>query len=300
MAIEPGAGNNSEIDPENDPENNPKKNKVFSIMSDDTSDSSTDNSMDGVTDVTDSPSAVEPDITPRRRRRGIYLLPNLLTTGAMFGGFYAILSAMNGKFEAAAVAIFVAMLFDGLDGRVARMTHTESDFGVQYDSLSDMVSFGVAPAVVSFSWMIFTLGKVGWAGAFIYASCAALRLARFNTQVGVADSRYFIGLASPAAAGLIAAMVWTGYDAEATQWLSVVALITTAVAGLLMVAPIRYYSLKAIDFKGRVPFVAIFAAVMLVSIILIDPPRMLLLIAVLYALSGPFAWIWKKYRGKTV
>lgn len=233
---------------------------------------------------------------PRRRRRGIYLLPNLLTTGAMFGGFYAILAAMNGKFEPAAVAIFVAMLFDGLDGRVARMTHTESDFGVQYDSLSDMVSFGVAPAVVSFSWMIFTLGKVGWAGAFIYASCAALRLARFNTQVGLADSRYFIGLASPAAAGLIAAMVWTGYDAEATPWLSVLALVTTAVAGLLMVAPIRYYSLKAIDFKGRVPFVAIFAAVMLISIILIDPPRVLLLIAVLYALSGPFAWVWRKYR----
>ncbi|MBV1932423.1 MAG: CDP-diacylglycerol--serine O-phosphatidyltransferase [Porticoccaceae bacterium] len=266
-------------------------------MSESASDSSADNSVDGATDnATDKPTAVEPDITPRRRRRGIYLLPNLLTTGAMFGGFYAILSAMNGKFEAAAVAIFVAMLFDGLDGRVARMTHTESDFGVQYDSLSDMVSFGVAPAVVSFSWMIFALGKVGWAGAFIYASCAALRLARFNTQVGVADSRYFIGLASPAAAGLIAAMVWTGYDAEATQWLSVVALITTAVAGLLMVAPMRYYSLKAIDFKGRVPFVAIFAAVMLVSIILIDPPRMLLLIAVLYALSGPFAWVWKKYR----
>ncbi len=239
-------------------------------------------------------------ITPRRRRRGIYLLPNLLTTGAMFGGFYAILSAMNGKFEAAAVAIFVAMLFDGLDGRVARMTHTESDFGVQYDSLSDMVSFGVAPAVVSFSWMIFTLGKVGWAGAFIYASCAALRLARFNTQVGTADSRYFTGLASPAAAGLVAAMVWTGYDAEASQSLSVVALLVTAIAGLLMVAPIRYYSLKAIDFKGRVPFVAIFAAVMLVSIIVIDPPRMLLLIAVLYALSGPIGWLWRKYRSKKV
>lgn len=239
-------------------------------------------------------AAVELGVSPRRRR-GIYLLPNLLTTGAMFGGFYAILSAMNGKFEAAAIAIFVAMLFDGLDGRVARMTNTESDFGVQYDSLSDMVSFGVAPAVVSFSWMIFSLGKVGWAGAFIYASCGALRLARFNTQVGVADNRYFIGLASPAAAGLVAAMVWTGYDAEATRMLSIVALIVTAVAGLLMVAPVRYYSLKAIDFKGRVPFVAIFSAVMLVAVILIDPPRMLLLFAVLYALSGPVSWLWRRY-----
>lgn len=232
---------------------------------------------------------------PSRRRRGIYLLPNLLTTGAMFGGFYAILAAMNGKFEAAAVAIFVAMLFDGLDGRVARMTHTESDFGVQYDSLSDMVSFGVAPAVVSFSWMLYTLGKLGWAGAFIYASCAALRLARFNTQVGIADKRFFSGLASPAAAGLVAAMVWTGYDAEPSRSLALLALFVTAVAGLLMVAPLRYSSMKGLDFRGRVPFVAIFGAVMMVSIILIDPPRMLLALAVIYALSGPGNWCWRRF-----
>lgn len=233
----------------------------------------------------------------RRRRRGIYLLPNLLTTGALFGGFYAILSAMNGKFEAAAIAIFVAMLFDGLDGRVARMTNTESDFGVQYDSLSDMVSFGVAPAVVAYSWMLFTLGKVGWAAAFIYASCAALRLARFNTQVGVADSRYFVGLASPSAAGLVAAMVWTGYQAEASQALAVVALVVTSAAGLLMVASLRYHSLKAVDLKGRVPFVVICAVVVIVAIILIDPPRALLLLAVIYTLSGPLAFVWRKYRG---
>lgn len=185
--------------------------------------------------VVSSEDSEEPEFEelsgPVKKRRGIYLLPNLLTTGAMFGGFYAILAAMNGKFEAAAVAIFVAMLFDGLDGRVARMTHTESDFGVQYDSLSDMVSFGVAPAVVSFSWMLYTLGKLGWAGAFIYASCAALRLARFNTQVGTADSRFFSGLASPAAAGLVAAMVWTGYDAEPSRSLALMALFVTAIAG---------------------------------------------------------------------
>ena len=261
-------------------------NKLFSVASDSEAGSA---SVEG-------DSTEERSTRRAQRRRGIYLLPNLLTTGALFGGFYAILAAMNGKFEAAAIAIFVAMLFDGLDGRVARMTHTESDFGVQYDSLSDMVSFGVAPAVVSFSWMLFTLGKVGWAGAFIYASCGALRLARFNTQVGVADNRYFIGLASPAAAGLIAAMVWSGYDAEATQSLAVLALFVTAAAGLLMVAPMRYYSLKALDFKGRVPFVSIFAVAMLVSVILIDPPRVLLLIAVLYALSGPVISASRKYR----
>src|SRR5210317_1704646 len=140
-------------------------------------------------------SSDNPEVTPRMRRRGIYLLPNLLTTGAMFGGFYAILAAMNGHFEQAAVAIFVAMFFDGLDGQVARLTNTQSDFGVQYDSLSDMVSFGVAPAVLSFSWMLHTLGKVGWSAAFIYASCAALRLARFNVQVASVDKRFFIGLA---------------------------------------------------------------------------------------------------------
>lgn len=155
---------------------------------------------------------VEQDNNPdiQVRRRGIYLLPNLLTTGAMFGGFYAILAAMNGRFEHAAIAIFVAMFFDGLDGQVARLTNTQSAFGVQYDSLSDMVSFGVAPAVVAFSWMLHSLGKVGWAAAFIYASCAALRLARFNTQVNIVDKRFFVGLASPAAAALVAGLVWNG------------------------------------------------------------------------------------------
>ncbi|MGK2915396.1 MAG: CDP-diacylglycerol--serine O-phosphatidyltransferase, partial [Porticoccaceae bacterium] len=189
------------------------------------------------------------------RRKGIYLLPNLLTTGALFAGFYAVLAAMDGKFEAAAVAIFVAMVFDGLDGQVARMTNTQSAFGVQYDSLSDMVSFGVAPAVVAFSWMLSTLGKLGWAAAFIYASCAALRLARFNTQANVVDSRYFIGLASPAAAALVASMVWTWHDADPSRGFAFLVALVTATAGILMVANLRYRSLKGIDFKGRVPFV---------------------------------------------
>ena len=276
-----------------------KTSKLFSVASDGEVNTDGDASSAGDhSSAGDDSDGVESTPQPRsRRRRGIYLLPNLLTTGALFGGFYAILSAMNGKFEAAAVAIFVAMLFDGLDGRVARMTHTESDFGVQYDSLSDMVSFGVAPAVVSFSWMLFTLGKVGWAGAFVYASCAALRLARFNTKVGIADSRYFVGLASPAAAGLVAAMVWSGYDTvEPTRSLAVLALIVTVAAGLLMVAPMRYSSLKAIDFKGRVPFVAIFAVAMLVSVIVVDPPRVLLFMAVIYALSGPAVYLLRCYR----
>lgn len=264
--------------------NDSDKKNAFSVVAD----SDNDNSGDA-----------EPE-TRLRPVRGIYLLPNLLTTGALFGGFYAILSAMNGKFEAAAVAIFAAMLFDGLDGRVARMTHTESDFGIQYDSLSDMVSFGVAPAVVSFSWMLSTFGKLGWAAAFIYVACAALRLARFNTQVGVADSRYFTGLASPAAAGLIAAMVWTGSETAASQLIALTGLAVTALAGLLMVAPVRYHSVKAIDFKGRVPFVSIFSAVVLVAVILVDPPRVLLLIAILYALSGPVAAGIRKYRHEEV
>jgi CDP-diacylglycerol--serine O-phosphatidyltransferase len=230
------------------------------------------------------------------RRRGIYLLPNLLTTGAMFGGFYAILSAMNGRYEAAAVAIFVAMFFDGLDGRVARMTNTQSAFGVQYDSLSDMVSFGVAPAVITFSWMLHILGKVGWAAAFIYASCAALRLARFNTQVDVVDKRYFVGLASPAAAALLAGMVWSGYDAEPSIFVATIAAIVTSFAGVLMVANIRYQSLKGIDFKGRVPFVAILLMVLVLVVISIDPPRVLLLMALTYALSAPVCWLWNRQK----
>lgn len=228
----------------------------------------------------------------KARHRGIYLLPNLLTTGAMFAGFYAILSAMNGNFQLAAIAIFVAMFFDGLDGQVARMTNTQSEFGVQYDSLSDMVSFGVAPAVVSFSWMIHTLGKVGWAAAFVYASCAALRLARFNTQADVADKRYFTGLASPSAAALVAGMVWTGHNAEPGLVLAVVAALVTALAGVLMVSNLRYKSLKGLDLKGRVPFVVILAVVMAVVIITIDPPRILFLLAAAYALSAPAAWLW--------
>lgn len=235
----------------------------------------------------------------RERRRGIYLLPNLLTTGAMFGGFYAILAGMDGKFEAAAIAIFIAMIFDGLDGRVARMTDTSTDFGVEYDSLSDMVSFGIAPAVVCFSWMLNEVGRVGWAAAFIYASCAALRLARFNTQVETASKRYFVGLASPTAAALVAAMVWSGYEMEASQGIALLAALVTAAAGLLMVSNFRYYSFKEFDMKSKVPFVVIFAVAMVPVVITLDPPRVLLTMAVVYSLSAPFIALWQKTRGKS-
>ncbi len=258
----------------------------------------TDNENQTPPESTDNPSAESTD-TPspeRARHKGIYLLPNLFTTGALFAGFYAILAGMDGKFEAAAIAIFVAMIFDGLDGRVARLTHTSSEFGVQYDSLSDMVSFGVAPAIVAFSWMLNQLGRVGWAAAFIYASCAALRLARFNTQVDSADSRYFIGIASPTAAALVAGMVWSGYDAEPSSQLALVAALVTALSGLLMVSNFRYHSFKGLDLKGKVPFVVLFGIAMALVIITIDPPRILFLLALTYSLSAPAQWLWRKFR----
>lgn len=241
---------------------------------------------------TSSPAAG--DESDRVPRKGVFLLPNLLTSGALFAGFYAILSAMDGNFAFAAIAIYVAMVFDGLDGRVARLTNTQSEFGVQYDSLSDMVSFGVAPAVLMFSWILDSLGNFGWAAAFVYASCAALRLARFNVQVGSADKRYFVGLASPAAAGLVAATVWFAHQNEETRVLAIIAAFVTATAGLLMVANIRYHSAKAIDLKGRVPFFVILSVVLILVIISIDPPRVLLGMAIAYALSGPCLWAWKK------
>ena len=235
----------------------------------------------------------------RVRHRGIYLLPNLLTTGALFAGFYAIVAGMNEQFEAACIAIFVAMLFDGLDGRVARLTNTQSAFGVQYDSLSDMVSFGVAPALVTFSWSLSAMGKLGWAAAFIYVAGAALRLARFNTQAGTGDSSYFRGLASPAAAALLASFVWSATDAafqgdDLPVVVKLFAVLLTATAGLLMVSNFRYISFKKFDLKRRVPFVLILASVLLIGLVTVDPPRMLLLMAIVYALSGPSQLSWEK------
>ncbi len=228
------------------------------------------------------------------RHRGVYLLPNLFTTGALFCGFYAIVSGMHGSFSHAAVAILLAMLLDGMDGRVARMTNTQSAFGEQYDSLADMVSFGVAPALVMFSWALHDLGRWGWAAAFIYTACAALRLARFNTQIGVVDKKYFVGLASPPAAAIIAATVWTWFDVRPEgAWAAVVAVLT-AFVGLLMVSSFHYTSFKSVDFRGRVPFGVMLLIVLVFAALIIFQEVGLLAIAVLYGLSAPALWLFKK------
>ncbi|MEX2524938.1 MAG: CDP-diacylglycerol--serine O-phosphatidyltransferase [Gammaproteobacteria bacterium] len=224
------------------------------------------------------------------RRRGIYLLPNLFTTSALFAGFYAIVAGINGDFEAAAIAIFVAMILDGMDGRIARMTNTQSDFGVQYDSLSDLISFGLAPALVAYEWSLSGLGKIGWSAAFIYAAAAALRLARFNTQAASADKRFFQGLPSPAAAALIAGMIWLG-DSQGFPGreggMVAFALPLTVIAGVLMVSNIRYHSFKQFDLRGRVPFVTVSVIVLVFVFIAVNPPMTLFLIALSYAVSGP-------------
>jgi len=226
--------------------------------------------------------------SPDKRRRGIYLLPNLFTTASLFAGFYAIVAAMNGRFESAAVAVYVAMVMDGIDGRLARMTNTQSDFGAEYDSLSDMVSFGLAPALVIYEWGLASLGKLGWLAAFLYTASAALRLARFNTQVQQVDKAYFQGLASPSAAAIVTGVVWIGSDYDLHGWgISVMAMIVTVAVGLLMVSNIRYRSFKHLDLKGRVPFVAVFIVVLIYVFISLHPPLVLLAGFSIYALSGP-------------
>ncbi|WP_206860417.1 CDP-diacylglycerol--serine O-phosphatidyltransferase [Lysobacter changpingensis] len=242
---------------------------------------------------------------PRPRGRGIYLLPNLFTTGGLFAGFYAIIAATQGRFDDACIAVFVAGILDGLDGRVARLTNTQSEFGVQYDSLADLVSFGLAPALVMYHWALQEMrldgaipGKIGWVAAFVYAACAALRLARFNSQVGQVDKRWFIGLASPAAAGLVASFVWTcddlGFTGEQLRYL---ALGVTVAAGLLMVSRMRYFSFKGGGPKSdRVPFLAIIVVLAVLVGIAIDPPRVLLAIGALYALSGPVYAAFRRVR----
>lgn len=233
------------------------------------------------------------------RHRGVYLLPNLFTTGALFCGFYAIVTAMNGNFTHAALAIFGSMFLDGMDGRVARMTNTQSAFGEQYDSLADMVSFGVAPALVVFSWVLQDLGRWGWAAAFIYTACAALRLARFNTQIGVVDKKYFIGLASPAAAAIVAATVWVWSDSAPTGvWAALVAMVT-AFAGLLMVSGFRYTSFKSLDFRGRVPFAFMLLIVLIFAALIIYRDQGVLAIAVIYGLSAPVIWLFQFILGRS-
>ncbi|ABB73778.1 CDP-diacylglycerol--serine O-phosphatidyltransferase [Nitrosospira multiformis] len=241
-------------------------------------------------------SQSRPVFEAKLRRRGIYLLPNLFTTGALFAGFYAIVQAMNGRFEHSAVAIFIAMVLDGLDGRVARLTHTQSEFGAEYDSLSDMVSFGAAPALVIYEWALKGMGKWGWIAAFIYCVCAALRLARFNTNIGVVDKRYFQGLPSPAAAALIAGLIWLMLDFDIAgtdvRWL---AWCITLFAGLTMVSDIPYYSGKEINLHKSVPFItALLLALFFFALIPSHPPVVLFSLFFLYALSGYAMWTWRR------
>jgi CDP-diacylglycerol--serine O-phosphatidyltransferase len=242
--------------------------------------------------MTDQPDAVPGRSLAAFRRRGIYLLPNLFTTAALFSGFYAIVQAMNGRFELAAVAIFVAMVLDGLDGRVARLTHTQSEFGAQYDSLSDMVSFGVAPALVMYEWALKDLGKLGWTAAFIYCAGAALRLARFNVNIDVVDRRYFQGIPSPAAAALLAGLVWVfddfGIDRE--LWLSLIACAFTLYAGITMMTNLPYYSFKEFNLRRAVPFSAILAVVGGIAVVSLRPSMVLFLLCLAYAVSGYILW----------
>lgn len=241
-----------------------------------------------------------------QRNKGIYILPNLFTTGTIFAGFYAIIAASNDKFEKAVIAIFIAMLMDGLDGRIARMTNTQSDFGAEYDSMSDVVAFGLAPALVMYEWSLSFLkadgwlfAKLGWLAAFIYAVCAALRLARFNTNIGKVDKKYFQGLASPAAAAVVTGFIYVandwGYQGAELVWWSFA---VTLFAGLLMVSNVRFYSGKDIDFKRRVPFWVLFFVVMVFVLLTINPLTSLFFIALVYALSGPLMALydWRKRK----
>ena len=244
----------------------------------------------------------KPLLNPERRRRGIYMLPNLFTTAALFFGFYAIVQAMNGLFEQAAVAIFIAMVLDGLDGRVARLTRTQSAFGAEYDSLSDMVSFGAAPSLIMYEWALKGMGKLGWMAAFIYCAGAALRLARFNTNIDVVDKRYFQGLPSPAAAALVAGLVWVmidnGIAGETVRWYGCA---LTIFAGVSMVTNVLFYSGKEINLRRSVPFIVIIAFVLGFLLVSSYPPGVLFGLFLCYALSGYVlgAWNWLKARKRS-
>jgi len=245
------------------------------------------------------PAATVTEIRSRGRRPGIYILPSLFTTAGLFAGFYAIIQAVGGNFERAAIAIFIAMVMDGLDGRVARLTHTESDFGAQYDSLVDMVAFGLAPALVMYVWALSGLGNLGWVVAFIYSAGAGLRLARFNIQVDVVDKRYFIGLPSPTAAAVVAGFIWL-MDAAGLpgKQISIFGLVFTLAAGVLMVSNIRYRSFKDLDLKGRVPFVTILVVPLIFVAVFLYPPQVLFATAALYTLSGPIQALWRVTRSR--
>ena len=243
---------------------------------------------------------------PRPRRKGVYILPNLFTLAALFGGFYAIVMAMNGHYLLSCYGVFCAMVLDSLDGRVARMTNTQSAFGAEMDSLSDMVSFGAAPALIVYEWALKGLGKAGWGIAFFYCACAALRLARFNTNLAVVDKRYFQGLPSPAAAALVAGFIWVVVDADGytaiggDSALAVVAAAVTFYAGVTMVVNVPFYSFKDLSLKRSVPFIVIVLIALAIGIINLYPARVLFAIFCVYGLSGYFVYAYKRAKGKPV
>ncbi len=249
----------------------------------------------------DAADSAEGDAPGPRRGRGIYLLPNLFTTAALFAGFYAIIAAQSGRFEAASVAVFIAMILDTVDGRVARMTHTQTAFGAQYDSLADLVSFGLAPALVMYQWSLvhmnelaFGWAKLGWLAAFFYTAAAAMRLARFNVMLGVTDKRYFLGLPSPTAAALMIGTVWVANDVGiAGETLRVPAFLITIAAGTLMVSNVLYFSFKEIHFKSRIPFIGALVVLIAFMLFVFDPPKVLFAGFFIYTLSGPVLYLFR-------
>ncbi|MBP7490712.1 MAG: CDP-diacylglycerol--serine O-phosphatidyltransferase [Rhodoferax sp.] len=237
-------------------------------------------------------------VVVRKRRKGIYILPNMITLAALFGGFYAIVMSINGRFDMAAVGIFCAMVLDSLDGRVARMTNTQSAFGEQMDSLSDMVSFGAAPAIIAYVWALQGLGRWGWMAAFVYCACAALRLARFNVNTSVVDKRYFQGLPSPAAAALVAGFIWLmtdlGIPGSAVAWPM---FFLALYAGLTMVTNVPFYSFKDVHMKRSVPFAVIVLIALGIAVINIDPPIVMCGVFFVYGCSGYVIYGWRKAKG---
>jgi len=235
----------------------------------------------------------------RKRRKGIYILPNLFTLAALFGGFYGIVMAMDGRFDQAAVGVFCAMVLDSLDGRVARMTNTQSAFGEQMDSLSDMVSFGAAPALIAYTWSLKDLGRWGWIAAFVYCACAALRLARFNVNTSVVDKRYFQGLPSPAAAALLTGFIWLmtelDWSGGEVRW---VTFVVALYAGLTMVTNVPFYSFKDIQMKKTVPFVVIVLIALGIAAVSTHPPSVLFGVFVVYGLSGYAVYFWRRAKGQ--
>lgn len=234
------------------------------------------------------------DIPTERRRRGIYVLPSLVTTASLFVGFFAIIQATLGRFEAAAIAIYVSMVLDGLDGRIARWTNTASDFGKEYDSLVDVISFGLTPALVMFEWSLSAYGKIGWLSAFLFVACTALRLARFNS-VEVKDKRYFQGLPCPAAAAFVAGWVWVMVDNDVGgREIGIISVLVMVLPALAMVSNLPYKSFKDFDPKNRVPFVALVLVIVPFVLISFDPPSVLFLLFLAYLASGPLVWFQRK------